>query len=53
LEGVLKSSDGGVTWQFINDGLISTAVLAMAFDPATPNIVYAGTLGDAVFRVGF
>lgn len=53
LEGILKSPDGGVSWQLINDGLISTAVLAMAFDPTDPNIVYAGTRGDAVFRVGF
>jgi len=46
-EGVYKSSDGGGTWVQRNTGLGNASVAALAIDPLTPSIVYAGT--DGVF----
>ena len=40
---VLKSSDGGNTWDTNTDGLLSNqTVNVVAIDPVTPNILYAG-----------
>src|SRR5262249_55058760 len=37
--------DGSGTWAAANTGLTNTRVRALAIDPATPSIVYAGTIG--------
>jgi len=41
--GVLKSLDGGDSWQAASTGLPGSYVLALAIDPETPTTVYAGT----------
>jgi hypothetical protein len=41
--GVLKSTDGGVSWS--TTGLSNTAVEALVIDPLNPNILYAATKG--------
>ncbi|MDQ3667959.1 MAG: hypothetical protein M3410_15585, partial [Acidobacteriota bacterium] len=41
--GVLKSSDGGVSWN--TTGLTNTAVEALVVDPVNPNTLYAVTRG--------
>ncbi len=45
--GLLKSIDGGETWNTPNDELSNVASLAVS--PQNPNIVYAGT-GDGVYQ---
>jgi photosystem II stability/assembly factor-like uncharacterized protein len=47
--GVLKSTDGGSSWQASNSGLNTNGVRALAIDPLTPTVVYAGT-GSGVFK---
>ena len=48
---MFKSTDGGATWSAFNAGLTITLVTALAIDPATPTIVYAGTEGGGVFSI--
>ncbi len=44
--GIAKSTDGGVNWTYLTDGLPSQSITTIAIDTVAPNIVYAGT-GDA------
>jgi photosystem II stability/assembly factor-like uncharacterized protein len=49
--GVLRSSDGGVHWEWLCNGLPSNAaVLALAVDPVDRRILFAATKGDGLFR---
>ncbi len=58
--GVWKSTDTGVTWTPMGDGLSSLASGSIAFDPANPDVIYYGTgeqhysgdsfYGDGLFR---
>lgn len=48
--GVFKSTNGGVSWSKVNNGLTSTSVLALAIDPQTPSTVYMNTGGSGVFK---
>jgi hypothetical protein len=48
-EGVLRSTDGGLTWEKVNDGLSLLNVSALAVDPFEPSRIYAGTGGNGVF----
>ena len=41
--GVRKSTDNGVTWLAVNDGLAPRAIYSLAMDAAGPEVVYAGT----------
>lgn len=47
--GIFKSTNHGVTWTKVNNGLTYTAVQAIAISPSDWNVVYAGTnqLGGA------
>ncbi len=42
--GVSRSTNGGDTWETINDGLGSLGVLALSVDPTRPSRLYAGTV---------
>jgi len=44
--GVLKSIDGGATWDMLTDHFITLSIGDVAIDPNNPNTVYAG-LGEA------
>jgi Fibronectin type III domain len=44
--GVWKSTDGGATWTPKSDGEASLAIGALAVDPNSANVVYAGTGED-------
>jgi len=44
--GVLKSTDGGVTWDMLTDHFSTLSVGDVAIDPNDPNTVYVG-LGEA------
>jgi photosystem II stability/assembly factor-like uncharacterized protein len=51
LGGVSLTRDGGITFSFIQgSGLPPERIAALAVDPATPSIVYAGTTNRAVFQ---
>jgi len=40
--GVLRSTDGGATWQSATRGLDNAWVRSFAFDPADPGVIFAG-----------
>lgn len=46
--GVWKSTNAGVSWQWVTKNEATTAIGALAVDPHNDNIVYAGT-GEANF----
>jgi photosystem II stability/assembly factor-like uncharacterized protein len=48
--GVLCSTDGGSTWTVVSDGLPSPRVTALAFHPAEPGLVFAGSNGLGFYR---
>lgn len=52
--GILKSTDAGVTWNTSNSGLTNLAVTSLALDPTAPSTLYAGTLdgqtGGGVYK---
>jgi photosystem II stability/assembly factor-like uncharacterized protein len=47
--GLFKSSDGGWTYESIQNGLGTARTLSLAVDPVHPQIVYAGT-DEGIFR---
>lgn len=52
VSGVLKSTDGGVTWKESDEGLVRpyyARVFALAVDPSEPSTIYAGT-ADGLWR---
>jgi hypothetical protein len=48
--GVYISSDSGATWTISSDGMPFSSVFRIAVDPALPNVVWAGTTSNGVFR---
>jgi photosystem II stability/assembly factor-like uncharacterized protein len=49
--GVYASTDGGITWDPLNDGLACNKVLSLALRPGTENTIFAGTEGGSVFKL--
>jgi WD40 repeat protein/tRNA A-37 threonylcarbamoyl transferase component Bud32 len=49
--GVLKTENGGLTWQQVNIGLTNPSISELAIDPANPQIIYAATDGGAFVSV--
>ena len=47
--GVMKSIDGGQTWQLSNIGMGNKTVGKLLIDPIDPNLLYAAT-SDGIFR---
>jgi hypothetical protein len=58
--GIWKSVDRGVSWRSVGRNLVNLAVTAMAFDPQSSQVIYAGTgegivagpAGVGVYRSG-
>ena len=48
-EAVLKTRDGGLTWEKF-PMFSSRRVTTLAVDPQLPATIYAGTMGDAVYK---
>ncbi len=54
--GVLKSADGGISWQAARNGLplggdgYYYPIYAVAVDPVNPDIMYAGTSNNGVYK---
>jgi hypothetical protein len=49
-EGVFTSTDGGANWQPFNTGLTNLNVFGLALEPKSQYALYAGTIGDGVFK---
>src|SRR6185295_9874814 len=47
--GVSKSTDGGVSWQLLGNGLTGDFVRGLAIDPITPSTIYAST-NEGLFK---
>ena len=47
--GVLKSTDGGRTWQRESAGMSQLNVSCLSVSPHDPSVVIAGTGGNSVF----
>ncbi len=47
--GLWRSTDGGASWQPVDDFLANLAVCSLAADPSDPNVIYAGT-GEGFFN---
>ncbi|MEM7133662.1 MAG: DUF6531 domain-containing protein [Chloroflexota bacterium] len=41
--GLLRSQDSGSKWTFVNEGLLSNTIYALAIDPNVPNRLFTGT----------
>ena len=50
LFGVFRTSDAGKSWRPVAGGLKDAFVFALAVDPRTPNVAYAGTQTRGVFK---
>ncbi len=48
--GIFRSTDGGATFQQINNGLTNSNVSVIGADPVTASTVYAGTGGGGVYK---
>jgi photosystem II stability/assembly factor-like uncharacterized protein len=46
--GILKSTDGGVTWTTANSGLTATSIRALAIDPQHPGLLAAAIDGFGI-----
>jgi hypothetical protein len=51
--GVFKSTDGGASWNAMNEGLGNLSVPSLAFTPASPRTFFAGTGGSGVWQYTF
>ena len=49
-DGIYRSTDAGLNWSLINNGLTDTSITIIAFDPINSQIIYAVTLHDRIFK---
>jgi len=47
---LLKSVDGGKTWQDVSIKIPNISIMNMAIDPFDPNVLYAGTNQFGIFK---
>ena len=48
--GVLRSRDGGKTWDEVNSGLGGRDVHGLTIDPNRPKVLHAGVVGKGIYR---
>src|SRR5712691_5533808 len=48
--GVLKTRDGGTSWQRVFTGATQSRVQAIGLDPSAPSTIYVGTKDDGVYK---
>jgi photosystem II stability/assembly factor-like uncharacterized protein len=48
--GILKTVDGGSTWQTKNQGLATLNIRTVVMSPRDPQLLYAGTNGSGLYR---
>jgi len=51
-EGILKSTDGGGTWTYVNNGLNNLYVGSLFMHPTNPDILLAGTGNNQYYNGG-
>jgi photosystem II stability/assembly factor-like uncharacterized protein len=49
-DSVYKTRDDGATWNPVTEGLGHARIVSLAIHPINTSTIYAGTLGDAVYR---
>ncbi|MFW6135700.1 MAG: hypothetical protein ACOC7N_02635 [Chloroflexota bacterium] len=49
-DGVIKSGDGGRTWDVVSDGLEGAFVYSVVVDPTNRDVLYAGTAQRGIYR---
>jgi photosystem II stability/assembly factor-like uncharacterized protein len=49
-QGVLKSTDRGMTWRPVRNGLTNTSGYHLVMHPTNPKILYLGTFGGGVYK---
>jgi len=47
--GILKSTDGGMTWYEENSGLTNTQIASISISPHHPSVLLVGTMGNGMF----
>jgi len=50
--GIFKSTDGGITWFTVNQGLESTTmnIMAVAIHPQNPDVAYLGEMNNGIYK---
>ncbi len=48
--GLFRSKDSGLTWEASGQGLGTTAIVALALNPAQPDRLYAASADGSLFR---
>jgi len=48
--GVYKSTDYGIAWEAVNNGISTLNVHVLAINPQNPNMLYAGTNEQSIFK---
>lgn len=48
--GILKTTDGGKSWQKWDKGVENFNVFSLKIDPKNPDIMYAGAAGDHLYK---
>jgi photosystem II stability/assembly factor-like uncharacterized protein len=54
--GIIRTTDGGADWSYANalpsapNGLAKTRISSVLFSPENPDVVYAGSYDDGVFK---
>lgn len=49
--GVVRTTDGGATWETFSNGLFDPKVARLTMDPVTPTRLYAGTEDGGIFWI--
>jgi hypothetical protein len=49
-QGVLKSTDRGMTWHPSRQGLTNTSTYYIVINPTNPKILYLGTFGGGIYK---
>src|SRR5207248_3093457 len=49
VKGLFKTIDAGANWSVVTNGLRVPTISALAINPSSPAIIYAGTLGISSF----
>jgi photosystem II stability/assembly factor-like uncharacterized protein len=49
-DGIHRSDDGGMTWNTMNKGFVSTNIRSIAQSATDPGLFYAGTNGSGLYR---
>ncbi|MCE7936291.1 hypothetical protein DYH10_00650 [Candidatus Saccharibacteria bacterium CPR2] len=49
-DGVMKSTNGGATWTYLDPSIKGKYLRSIAMDPANPDVLYVGTYNDGIWK---